>query len=545
MRPLRSIAASGLALTGLLAGAAAAPAGALDVPVAAAACTTHAAPSNETVTSKAADRISVAITVFKPCSASAETPVPVIFQSHGWAGSRSKTGFAAEQNAGFAVVSIDQRGHGDTGGQANVEDPSLEAQDIKAVIDHVAAKDWVRKDVDAEGKTIANDPVLFAVGGSYGGGYQMITALTEVRESGKTRFNALAPEITWYDLSQSLAPNGVPRTVWGALLYGVGAASVDMAPFITETFAYASATGQWPNGTALGLADEPTDLVTNSDAIYRAHSPVAFVKQGIRLDIPVIWRQGISDTLFPLNEGISNFQQAFTAKAQSRSVFVGHNGGHVLPSAYPLNGPGSGDACSPGGFGALTREFFAAAASGQADPSAALFAAHPELRRYNLTTEDNACVRMDALPAGVSRGVGNDDIFEDAWMTTSGVSPAVQLEVPDIAAGSTIAGIPRLSGLVTVAGVDQRVFFALSRGTSMENAEVINANLQPLRVNAPSTEIQEDFSIELPGVAVKLGAGEKLWLTITGTSDQFIGHGSRAPGWIGLTDLEVNVPLVG
>ena len=60
-------------------------------------------------------------------------------------------------------------------------------------------------------KPIADDPVLGAIGGSYGGGYQTITALTELSETGRTRFDALAPEITWYDLPEALAPQGVVR----------------------------------------------------------------------------------------------------------------------------------------------------------------------------------------------------------------------------------------------------------------------------------------------------------------------------------------------
>ena len=43
---------------------------------------------NVTVTSLAADQITVAITVFKPAAASAKKQVPVILDSHGWGGSR-------------------------------------------------------------------------------------------------------------------------------------------------------------------------------------------------------------------------------------------------------------------------------------------------------------------------------------------------------------------------------------------------------------------------------------------------------------------------
>src|SRR5688572_8307414 len=143
---------------------------------------------NAVVPSKA-DGLGIAISIYKPAVAGSENKVPVILHSHGWGGSRtnSESAFANFLSAGFGVVSIDQRGHGQTGGTAHVQNPDLEGQDINSVIDHVASLDWVKKDRDVNGNEISNDPVLGAIGGSYGGGYQLITALTEIRDSGRTR----------------------------------------------------------------------------------------------------------------------------------------------------------------------------------------------------------------------------------------------------------------------------------------------------------------------------------------------------------------------
>ncbi|MDX1621863.1 MAG: CocE/NonD family hydrolase, partial [Nitriliruptorales bacterium] len=202
----------------------------------------------ETTVTSRADGVEIDITIFKPACATAETPVPVILHSHGWSGTKSSdpADFSSELAAGFGIVSITQRGHGDSGGQARVQDPEFEAQDIKSVIDHVAALPWTAKDTDRAGNVIADDPVLFAMGGSYGGGYQTITALTEIRESGRTRFDALAPEITWFDLPHSLAPNDVVRSEWNEVLYAAGTALVDMHPLIHQSFAWGAATGEWP-----------------------------------------------------------------------------------------------------------------------------------------------------------------------------------------------------------------------------------------------------------------------------------------------------------
>ncbi len=197
--------------------------------------------TNEVVTNPD-DGTEIAITVFQPAGASATSQVPVILHSHGWGGSRETTidGEAkAYLDAGFGVVSIDQRGHGESGGQATVQDPERETEDIKAVIDFVAGLDWVALDAP-------NDPVLGAVGVSYGGGFQTMTALDEIADEGKTRFNALAPQITWYDLPESLAPQKVVRTAWNVLLFAVGAGMVPQ--YIHEGFAWGVRPDSGPTG---------------------------------------------------------------------------------------------------------------------------------------------------------------------------------------------------------------------------------------------------------------------------------------------------------
>lgn len=547
-RHLASLAVvAGLALASTGFAAPAGPAGGiLELP--SAACADHEA-EDTTVTSRAGD-VEVAITVFRPCGADADDPAPVILHSHGWSGTRSRTvdSFRTELDAGFGVVSIDQRGHGETGGEANVQDPQLEAQDILAVIDHVASLEWVRRNHGT-----ADDPVLFAMGGSYGGGFQTITALTEIRETGATRFDALAPEITWYDLPRSLAPNDVVRSEWNTVLYASGTALANPAPFIHQAFAHGSTTGQWPDGTILGEPD-PTGLTPDIDAIFHAHSPVAFVEQGVRLDLPVIWRQGTTDTLFNLNEGLDNFTHTLTDAARDRSIFVAYNGGHVLPTLYPSvrdDGALSGaDTCSvpaEGGWPTLRLRFFAAVAAGVAQPDDLLFATHDGLTRYNLMTDDGeGCLGLDALPERTAASTGVDAVeFSDAWLSTTGAGAAVHLEVPDVVGPVSIAGIPTLSGEVTGVGVDQRILFGLARGTSPADAQLIQSNLMPLRVALPG-EVGTPFELELAGIAVELDEGEKLFLTVTPLSEQFYGHGSqRTPGALAFTGLELGLPIVG
>ena len=477
--------------------------------------------------------IDIAVTIFKPSGAGPSSKVPVVLQSHGWGGSReAEITATVEQflDAGFGMVSFDQRGHGESGGQANVQDPELEAEDVQNVIDRIAELDWVQHDT-AKGKPIANDPVLGAIGGSYGGGYQTMTALDELAEEGRTRFNALAPQITWYDLPESLAPQKVVRSTWNVVLYGAGASMVPN--FIHESFAWGSTTGQWPDGTLYG---EPVDGAPNLDEIFHKHSPVAFAEKGIRIDVPVLLRQGTSDNLFNLNQGLKIIDDAVTARARSQSYLVAYNGGHALPNALPHGSPvavevgGGVDACSPkGDFNQLSIEFFRRVFSGK--KTSGLLPG-----RYNLTTLDGEkCLSMNAIR---HKAVPVDPLGAGSVATTQAAGAPLNLPLADFP--NTVSGVPTLKGTVASTALDGRAFFGLSVGTTPADAAVIQNNLMPLRQILPTAG--EKFKIELPGVAVEVPEGQSLFLTISPLSDMYIGHGSRTPAALVLSDLKLTLP---
>lgn len=291
--------------------------------------TVPAAHATSTVTDGCNAPVDICFTVFRPAGATAETPVPIVMSSHGWGGSRTTdpAAFAYLLDAGLGVLSFDQRGFGASGGQARIENPDVEGKDVQKVIDHIASLDWVKK-------TTPNDPVLGAVGGSYGGGYQFVGAFSELRGRGTTRFDALVPEITWNSLTESLFPQGVPRTEWVTALTAAAVPSEALPPAVYQGLVEAAATGVVPTSLYDFLAK---------------NGPAWHVAQGRKLDIPVLFGQGGTDNLFPLSEGLKNFSSALTDKARARSIFVSHNGGHTLPAVFPqgTNDRPAADACSP------------------------------------------------------------------------------------------------------------------------------------------------------------------------------------------------------
>ena len=459
--------------------------------------------------------VDICYSLFKPAGADAHHRVPVVFHSHGWGGSRTTdpADFSDFLEAGYGVISFDQRGFGESGGKAHVENPDVEGRDVENLVAMVAKLPWVQ--LDRKG-----DPRLGAIGGSYGGGYQFVGAFREMRDAGKPVFDALAPEITWWDLKQSLAPSGVARGEWISLLSAVGAEA--LPPQVTAASAYGVATGLWPDGTVPG--------VENMDAFFKKNGPKWNVEQGRVLDIPVLFGQGITDTLFPLYQGLQNWAKAITPAARKKSIFIGYNGGHVLPNAFPYSAAVSGDPCSKelagGDFTALTIRFF----------DEQLKHKHTGLTGYNqlhLATAGNTCTTISSPEPTKSFPVGT-------VATTEGAGAPVAFKVAD--GPISIAGTSYLSGTMTAAGVNNRAFYGLAVGTSPADAQLVQGNVLP--VNELTPVAGEQRTIELPSVAVDVPKGQSLYVLATAVSDAFPSFGSRTPGAIVLQDATVKLPVV-
>lgn len=467
----------------------------------------------------ASEPVDICYTLYRPESASAENPVPVIFHSHGWGGSRtnSPTAFRSWLDAGFGVISFDQRGFGQSGGQAHVEHPEVEGRDVQALVDLVATKDWVAKDADDP-----TDPVLGAIGGSYGGGYQMVGAFSEILHRGETRFDALAPEITWYDLQESLAPQEISRTAWVTLLYAAGAGA--HTETVHKGFAYGAATGLWPTGPAAEAAG--ADL----SAFFEKNGPKWHVDNGRKLDIPVLIGQGTNDNLFNLNQGLQIFDKALTAEAKAQSIFVGYNGGHALPNVLPPGVAGSGDPCTralgSNSFSDLSLRFFRQALKGESTGLGGF-------GQYHISDTAGKCLTVDSQET-------DSDVELGTLASTTALGGPVAWKIAD--GPISLAGTPFLDADVTSLAADGRAFLSLSMGTSPADARVISNNMLPIRELLPV--VQGKRRIELPAIGVTVPAGQSLFLTISPVSDMSFGHGSRTPGAMVFENAVIRLPVV-
>src|SRR5687768_6328918 len=73
----------------------------------------------------ATEPVEICYSLFKPAGAGPKAQVPLLMHSHGWGGTRTTDAASFQEflDAGYGVLSYDQRGFGESGGQAHVENP--------------------------------------------------------------------------------------------------------------------------------------------------------------------------------------------------------------------------------------------------------------------------------------------------------------------------------------------------------------------------------------------------------------------------------------
>jgi ABC-2 type transport system ATP-binding protein len=263
---------------------------------------------------------------------------------------------------------------------------------------------------------------------------------------------------------------------------------------------------------------------------FRKNGPKWHVDHGRRLDIPVLLGQGTTDTLFPLQQGLANWQKALTPNARRHSMFVAYNGGHVLPALLPAGVRVTSDPCSRklagGSFRQLSIRFFDETLKGR-DTGLSGWG------RLHFATPGSRCTSVDSFTPNRKVRVGR-------VATTTAVGLPLAYEV---ARGPLrIAGSPYLSGKVTALGVQNRAFYGLAVGTSRANAKLVQNNVLPL--NEPRPVRGKQRRVQLPSVAVDVPKGKKLFLVASAISDTFLLMGARVPGVVTIDDTVVHLPVV-
>ncbi len=442
-------------------------------------------------------------------------------------------------SAGYAELTFDPRGFGQSGGVAEVDAPYAEGRDVSALIDDVLtgrpeiATDHCGKHGqpaytnDRRDSNTCGQPVVGMTGGSYGGGIQFATAAFD------KRVKAIVPVITWNNLDWSLYPNNVIKLGWGELLYGAGLAEqgaehaqgdiggVNQAAITTGNpfgltsggdggmqsggydpmIHYSEVTGAalgYPDHTVLGWFGQ------RSMAVYGA-GPAGHVP-----DIPTLLEQGTVDTLFNLNDAWANYLELKGHHPNLPVKMIAFCGGHVsCPTGAPPTGANYSDTASkssPVGAGESANTFdenqtlywfnHYLRGQGSGDGMANTVVYQDQngnfypLRTFPTVSDPGPAKLVSAPLSGTlishSVATGSGPAGEDTAVTdgaTNSSDPG-QVTVPIVTASAKhdlpVVGLGYVSGQVTVDGAATELFFRL---IDKATGDVVDLQTTPLRVD--------------------------------------------------------------
>jgi predicted acyl esterase len=247
--------------------------------------------TDQTVT--ASDGVAMATTLYEPTGPAPTGGWPAIIMFHGLGGTRASMNTIAEQtfaNEGYAVLTADHRGHGQSGGLFNTDGPT-EIQDARDLFNWLAARPEIDK------------AHIGAWGISLGGGVVWGALKAGVP------FAAAETVETWVDLAQALAPNNLSKS--GAVFQFLNSVPADR----TDPALLAI------KGDALNSTNLPA-VRAYADA-RSANTALATIKT------PVLVFQGRRDFAFGIEQGV----QAYNGLGGPKRLYIG-DFGHA-PSTFP------------------------------------------------------------------------------------------------------------------------------------------------------------------------------------------------------------------
>jgi predicted acyl esterase len=494
--------------------------------------------------------------LYKPDTATAATPAPVILTTNGFGGSKEDqagTGQAFAER-GYVVLSYSGLGFGGSGCNIELDDRDWDGKAAQDIVTWLAALDYVEKDAPG-------DPRVGMIGGSYGGQVQFAAAAVD------PRVDTIVPIITWHDLAYSLAPNnvalglqpptatpGVPKAEWTELFFALGTSQPAQHPDTTPV----------PPSTCPGFDPRvcPSNATTaalgypNADTLaLLRHASVATYLDDVH--VPTLLAQGEADSLFNLNEAAATYLALKARHVPVKLMFQSWGHSHLAPA------PGELDLAHP--EGTYQGEVFAAwfdkylrGADVSTGPEFEFFRpwvsytgnakpAYGSAPRYPL--KDTLPLRLSgtellvgpgspvvagsasfvAPPGGQPASYSETSYAQDMEPAAS-IPPtdppgqAVSFTTPTLFGDVDVVGVPSLDLRLTTAvpvtsdpATQPTLFAKLFDVAPDGSVELIRRLVAPVRIAAPSQRL----TLYLPGIVHRFAAGHRLRLTVASTDQAY------------------------
>lgn len=498
----------------------------------------------------------VVFQVFEPTRLEVGKTYPLVLHGHGYGGSRmtEPDSFAQRlRDAGYYVISIDQRGFGESGGTVRVMSPDFEGQNLIAILDWAENLEGLRRRGNGE-------MYVGSYGGSYGGGYQLLLHGVDPRH----RLRVMAPDITWHDLTYSLDSHDVIKSGYALALSAGGetGSQLETDNVIRETLVQGAATNEFPeagyNFFRYHSLRYFCDGLPAGEQSFAFPGAVPDPREVLPSPLPpadVLLTQGFRDTLFNFNDALHNYECLKRAGGDVR--LLTHQSGHILPLSL-TSIPGAEDALDPF-YAALSFPNFqdtgGSRSCGSLDLNEVQFAWFEEKLRSRagavaaaLSTGSNVCLSLaenDAVAVRTVQRGGAVFNIDGSTPQLSGVLGVIGSVLGNTlreallatqplytapAGGAIVAGVPMLTlDVAPVGGLgldecplppldtacDPVLFLAIGhRKAGTERWDVIDDQITPLRGFGAHT-------IEMNGIAERLAENDELALLIYGFHAQY------------------------
>ncbi|MDO5499363.1 MAG: alpha/beta fold hydrolase [Propionibacteriaceae bacterium] len=466
-------------------------------------------------------------------------PHPAVILTHGFGGSKGDVAEQARALAaeGYVVAGYTARGFGGSGGRIHLNDPGVEAADLRRLIDVVAG----RPDVMLDGP---DDPRLGVSGASYGGAVALLAAADD------PRIDALAPVATWSDLGRALFPNhaaeepGPMQQQWIAGFFA--AALRPSAGDARAGEAEDLRCGRFEAELCRALLDsaETGRPAPGLLAELRRRSPI---ESADRITAPTLLVQGMADSLFGLDQ--ADAMAAALARTGTEHAVHWTDGGHDAISSNPeadeaavtawfaTHLKGAPATVPPFGypgplpFGGQAKRFTADHYPGLASPPLAIAI---DAEPATILTPPGG------QPASITRapsfGEDNSGSVFQAYPLAAIPGQSAAFDTGDLQEFHSIAGAPVVRLRVTSTGDEVTLFVSLWQINGATAAQP-RRGVAPLRV-AVEPGRPTDLMVTLPGGTWSLEKGSAWRVLVTSTDAAYANATAARMDTIEVTALE-------